>query len=160
VALDYQQLLEQALTRKGIDTPSVSSVSNVTPRFSKNTTGTSGIDTPSVSSVSNVTPRFSKNTTGTSGIDTPSVSSVSNVTPRFSKNTTGTSGIDTPSVSSVSNVTKHFSENHDDGYKEAWEERAAIMEFDGELTRITAEVQATVTCQKWYRNIQEKRPVS
>ncbi len=132
---NYQQLLEQALQRAGKLPPSVSSVSEVTERFCEKQAGTGGLNTPSVSSVSKVTERFCEKQAGTGGLDTPS-------------------------VSFVSNVDKHFLENNDDDYREMFEERAAIMEYDGGLSRHAAQVQANIICLAWFRENHQKRRVT
>ena len=88
---------------------------------------------------------------------TPSVSSVSKVTERFCEKQAGTGGLNTPSVSSVSRVDKHFLENNDDDYREMFEERVAIMEYDGGLSLHTAQVQANIICLAWFRENHQKR---
>ena len=91
---------------------------------------------------------------------TPSVGSVGKLTGRFYEKQAGTGGVDTPSVGSVSNLDKHFLENNDDDYREMFEERAAIMEYDGGLSRHAAQVQANIICLAWFRENHQKRRVT
>ena len=58
-----------------------------------------------------------------------------------------------PFVSYVSKVDKHFSEEE----REAFEERAAIMEYDGGLTRTEAEKTASILVLDEFRNRRNKR---
>ena len=132
---NYQQLLEQALKRAGKLTPSVGSVGKLTGRFCEKQAGTGGVDTPSVGSVGKLTGRFCEKQAGTGGVDTPS-------------------------VGSVSNLDKHFLKNNDDDYREMFEERAAIMECDGGLSRHAAQVQANIICLAWFRENHQKRRVT
>lgn len=55
-------------------------------------------------------------------------------------------------------ITKRFSDNLPDEYREEWEERAAIMEFEGNLSRHDAEVQANIICLDKYRQRLWKTP--
>lgn len=93
------------------------------------------------------------------GRNAPFVSSVSNVTRHFPEKMADGEGGNAPFVSFVSKVSKRFSENFtDDDYQEAWEERAAIMEYDGGLSRHDAEVQANIICLETYRQLPRKTP--
>ena len=61
-------------------------------------------------------------------------------------------GHNDPFVSFVSTVTERFQKKHDDEeWDEAYQERSAIMEYDGGLPRVEAETQARVICLAEFR---------